>query len=112
MSNLLKMSLALEDDILNKRVQAASILRAQQVQSKTDAEGAFAKLILSDATRRWQDFIIAVASDAAVQDDIALSPDNSGIYATNVTDDKIKSVVASALAQTAKRITPVEPAGE
>ena len=112
MSNLLKMSLALEDDQLNKRVHAAAILRAQQVKTRTDAQGAFANLILSNVQRTWDDFIIRVASDDNVQDAIALSPDNSAIYATNVTDDQIKSLVASELTQVATKYAPQTEAGE
>jgi hypothetical protein len=112
MSNLLKMSLALEDDNLNKRVHAASILRAQQLKNRDDAQGDFARLILSNTSRRWEDFIIRVASDAEVQDAIALSPDNTGIYATNVTDKQIQDLVASELTHTARRITPRQPEPE
>ena len=60
----------------------------------------------SDLGRRWDDFIIRVAADSEVQDAISLAPDNSGIYATNVPDAKINSLVSSELAQAAKRITP------
>jgi hypothetical protein len=106
MSNLLKMSYALEDDHLNKRVHAAVILRAQQVQTHDNEQGDFAKLILSDPKRRWDDFIIRVASDNDVQDAIALAPDNSSIYATNVTDKQIQDLVASELTHAARRIMP------
>lgn len=110
MSALLKMHMALEDDQLGKRVHAAAILRAQQVNTRTDAQGDFARLILSNVQRRYPEFIIRVASDSKVQDAIALAPDNASIYATNVTDDQIKTLVASELTQAApKYVAPEQP---
>lgn len=112
MSNLLKMSYALEDDHLNKRVHAAVILRAQTLKTQDTEQGDFARLILDNPKRRWDDFVIRVAADPDVQEALALSPDNSGIYATNVTDVKINALVSSEMAQAAKRVTPRQPEPE
>lgn len=106
MSNLLKMSLALEDSYLKRRVHAASIIRAQQVQNRQDAQGGFAQLILSDTTRVWPVFLQNVATNAEVLEAITLSPKNDQIFATDVTDKQIESIVASTLAQNAEKYAP------
>jgi hypothetical protein len=111
MSNLLKMSLALENEYLQRRVHAAAILRAQQVQNRDDAQGTFARMILADVAKRWDVFMLAVTANNEIQEALTLAPDNSNVYATDVTDDQIRDIIASALAQNASKYAP-QPEGE
>lgn len=106
MSNLLKLSLALESDTLKKRVQAAVIQTAQQQKNADGGMGNFAQLVLSDMQRHWPDFILEVAASPEVQTQLAVSDNNQTVVATNVPDDDILFIVNSTFSVAARKYVP------
>lgn len=113
MSELLKMSLAMDDEQLKKRVEAAIIIRANTVANQNSAQGQFGRMIVSEPTsaRHYPDFMIRITTDPAVQEQLALAPDNSQVWSTNVTDKQIQDLVNSELARAAEKYAP-QPEGE
>lgn len=93
MSELLKMSLALENDQLQRRVQAAVIAQSQRMLNDKAERGIFARMVLADMRVEWDDFLVLVAADSDIQDAIAVSDDNSFIVASNVTDQAITDII-------------------
>ena len=94
MSELLKLSLALEDRQIKRRVFAALIMRANSMKHRTDPQGMFGRLVLAEPnSHQWDDFLFPVVSDSEVLAAIAMAPDNSQVYATNVTDEQIINIV-------------------
>lgn len=94
MSDLLKMSLALEDRQLRRRVMAALVQYANNVKHRDDDYGFFGRLVLADPnSSRWDGFMYPVTTDTDVLEAIALAPDNSQVFVTNVPDEKIIDLV-------------------
>lgn len=106
MSNLLKMNLALSNRTLKKRVQAALVNLAQQQKDATDQHGAFARIILTEITREWHDFILAVAANQDIQNALVLSDDRSFVVTTLVEDAQIVAVVEATYWETSKKYAP------
>lgn len=107
MSELLKLSLALEDTQLKRRVLAALIKRVNTLKHRDDDLGLFARLVLAEPkSRKWDDFMFAVVVNSDVLDATALSPDNSQVFVTNVSDDQITGIINQEVSRTHKDYLP------
>lgn len=107
MSELLKLSLALEDRQIKRRVFAALVMRVNTMKHRTDPQGMFARIVLAEPdSARWDDFVFPVVSDSEVLAAIAMAPDNSQVYATNVTDEQIINIVNREVNQTHTNYLP------
>lgn len=107
MSDLLKLSLALEDRQLRRRVFAALVMRANTLKPRTDNLGLFGRLVLAEPeSHHWDDFMFPVVADPDVLDAIALSPHNDAVFATNVTDDQITDIIIREVNQNHQKYLP------
>lgn len=107
MSDLLKMSLALEDHQLRRRVTAALVLYANTVKHREDDYGVFGRLVLNNPNSpQWDPFMYPVTTNDDVLAAIALAPDNSQVFVTNVTDEKIIELVNNEAQRNHKRYIP------
>lgn len=101
------MSLAQEDNQLQRRVRAALVLYANTVKHRKDDYGVFGRLVLTNpASPQWDAFMYPVTTNDDVLEAIALSPDNSQVFVTNVTDEQIIELVHAEAQRNHKNYIP------
>lgn len=106
MSNLLKMHLATQSRHLKQRVQAALVNLAQQQKNADNHHGLFARIVLSDITKEWPEFILATSADPTIQEALVLGDDNAFVVTTLVKDEHIIEVVEATYWETADKYAP------
>lgn len=114
MSDLMKTTLALNNHYLKQRVHAATIQVAHQQRDAEGSTGLFARMILTNLIKHYDDFILDVATNPSVIDVLVLADDHNTVTSTQVSDTDIVYIVNGTFPVAAKKYAPTpEPeAGE
>lgn len=111
MSELLKTTLALNSYYLKKRVHAAVIHVAHEQRTADGSAGLFARMVLADVTKQYDDFILDVATNPAVIDVLVLADDHNSVTSTLVTDTDIIFIVNGTFSGAAAKYAPTPADG-
>lgn len=107
------MWLATEDTQLQRRARAALVQRANQLKHRDDETGLFGCLVLAKPnSHQWDAFLNPVITDPDVLEAIALAPDNSQVFVTNVTDEEIVTLIGREVNQTYQNYIPGQESGD
>lgn len=102
----MKSTLAMQNHYLKQRIHAA-VIRVSHEQRDTDGSvGLFARMVLADLTRQYEDFILDVATNPSVIDVLVLSDDHNSVTSTQVSDTDIIYIVNGTFPVAAQKYAP------
>lgn len=106
MSDLMKSTLALNNHYLRQRVHAAVIQVAREQRTAEGSTGIFARMVLANLTKQYDDFMLDVATNPSVLDVLVMADDHNTVTSTQVSDTDIVYIVNGTFTVAAQKYAP------